>query len=95
MLSGCSSPIVGTWRSDGLGAATVLKVQSDKSYSAMVTPAEGERKGSSGTWEKESDTKFRLIQSAGDWPRVVRAELTGKKTLDLFGEGVTAHLKKE
>ncbi len=95
LAAGCSSPIVGTWKAADAGANTVLKVGSDKSYSASVTTADGPRKGSSGSWEDEGGNKFRLIQEAGDWPRVVRAELTGKKTLDLFGEGVTAHLKKE
>ena len=92
---GCSSSIVGTWKASDAGAQTVLKVESDNTYSATVTPKDGARKGSTGEWEKESKNKFRLIQDAGDWPRVVRAELTDKKTLQLFGEGVSTQLKKD
>lgn len=93
--TGCSSPIVGTRKSADNGAATVLKIDSDHTYTATVTPRDGARTGSSGSWEKESDTRFRLIQEAGDWPRVVRAELSDKRTLGLFGQGVTTQLKKD
>lgn len=93
--TGCSSPIVGTWKSADAGATTVLKIDSDHTYTATVTPRDGARTGSSGSWEKETSTKFRLIQEAGDWPRVVRAELSDKKSLGLFGQGVTTQLKKD
>ena len=94
-VGGCSSSIVGTWKASEAGSQTVLKVESDNTYSAAVTPKDGARKGSTGEWEKEEKNKFRFIQEAGDWPRVVRAELTDKKTLQLFGEGVSTELKKD
>jgi ABC-type glycerol-3-phosphate transport system substrate-binding protein len=95
LLAGCSSPIVGNWKGPGSAGETALRVKSDHTYTATITPKDGAKKGSSGDWEKEGDGKFRFIQHTGEWPRVVNAELVNNKSLDLVGEGVTTHLKKD